>query len=643
MNPTILDPALLRRLAAEHIRVQGALEQWSLVPKDWLDDYKITRGKIADQLHASLVDYYNIRHDAGMALAAQHKETADALNQAADDIEKADQEGGAAIQNLGLGDHGTTPRHPAPTTPGHPVQPPGPVTTGGPEHPVAQHHPVSGPPPSAGVPTGAPHEPGATPDAGGPAQARPSAPLDAGPVVQHETPALGQVPPGGVVGQQSWPGSVPGIAPDIAGPPGGGPVPSLPGGPLAAGPSVGDVPAMVDPYANAVAPGAADGTATADATVDADSDLALAKALLGAVLAAAESPVGLEWAVSAMRGPFGLRLFLTSTEGRGWLPAGLHVPRSVSMPWQWDELLGSGRTSAWEGIADPARVLAEFGLVWGPRVQGRVTAVASSAPIDSGLEQGLGDAAVAGLVGPAYDHDLRVATAGSVDRLGLTGTPQALDSVAAVADSMVAPVLQALAADAHAAVGGAVSTPAEARPARVLREQILTTLQAGMAVPRQLWDDLRSLDELLAAAMLSRRVDAGRVDLGALTADEGSEVLRAMVFERRCTELALLLAGEPDQQSLRDAMYAHQQIAAHPQFAPAEAGATTEIAAPGGTSVAPATAGGPPGGVSVAPAADRAPRPAPTGAVVPPTISVAPAGVSAPATDLPPAVVPRQH
>ncbi|MGW4241933.1 hypothetical protein ACWELQ_05435, partial [Nocardia sp. NPDC004722] len=108
--------------------------------------------------------------------------------------------------------------------------------------------------------------------------------------------------------------------------------------------------------------------------------------------------------------------------------------------------------------------------------------------------------------------------------------------------------------------------PPQAVAGRALRERILEAVRAGQPVPRQLWDDLRDADDLLAASMLSRRVDAGRGVLGGLRVADDAEILRAMVVERRCTELALLLAEEPTRQTLRDSLYACEQILNHPLF-----------------------------------------------------------------------------
>ncbi|WP_217998111.1 hypothetical protein, partial [Nocardia paucivorans] len=56
-----------------------------------------------------------------------------------------------------------------------------------------------------------------------------------------------------------------------------------------------------------------------------------------------------------------------SNEGRGWLPTDLYLPREVTTPWMWSVAEGA----AWEGVADPARILAEFALAWGAKSGGQ--------------------------------------------------------------------------------------------------------------------------------------------------------------------------------------------------------------------------------------------------------------------------------
>ncbi|WP_280454752.1 hypothetical protein [Nocardia brasiliensis] len=338
-----------------------------------------------------------------------------------------------------------------------------------------------------------------------------------------------------------------------------------------------------------------------------NDDLLVARILLQSVLAAVDFEVGMAFAVSVMRGVDGVGVFITSNEGRGWLPAGLYLPREVSTPWLWDELLGETSGAPWEGIADPARVLVEFGLAWGAKANAALSALVSSGPIDPGLRVQLPDVAVAGMVGAADIADLRTPTLDTADRLGIAGSVEALESTAAVPDSSLRARCTELAADAHTRVGRVGACPVEVVEARRLREQILALAQAEQPVPPQLWEELRDADGLLAASMLSLRIDVGRVEVGSLRVDDEVSALRALVFERRCNELVLLLAAEPSRQSLRDVVYAHEQIVGHAKFveAPAEvsAAATEPVAhVDAQTVVVSGVSAGPPAGVISAPA-----------------------------------------
>lgn len=294
-----------------------------------------------------------------------------------------------------------------------------------------------------------------------------------------------------------------------------------------------------------------------------DGDLVLARTLLAGVLAAAPLVVGHATAVAVMRHSGGVSAFLTTNEGRGWLPAGVFVPPELSTPWMWSVSDGS----AWEGLSDPARVLAEFGVAWGRKSGARLTALASSLPIAGMLAAQLGEVATLGEVPASPEMDLSARTGKLVDRLELTASPRMLARVAAIPEDEIHARCVDLAVDAHQRVTRALGKAADALGAPAQRERILRAIQEGREVPEQWYDELRDLDDLLAASMVSRRFDASRVALGELRSEHaGAEgaALRAMVFERRCDELVLLLAGEPTRQRLRDAMYAHAQVTGHP-------------------------------------------------------------------------------
>ncbi|WP_280384388.1 hypothetical protein [Nocardia wallacei] len=296
-----------------------------------------------------------------------------------------------------------------------------------------------------------------------------------------------------------------------------------------------------------------------------DGDLVLARTLLSSLLAAAPV-VGPAWAVAVMRSSDGVSAFVTSNEGRGWLPPGLFLPRELSTPWVWSVSEGAG----WEGVADPARVLAEFALAWGGKSGVRLSALASSQPIDEGLGRQLANASVLGSVGADPTMEFSSPAPGLVDRLELVGAPQLLDRVRGVPAAQIRGRCADLAAGAHLRLSRLGSSVTASMGSAALREQILQAFRQGRDVPAQWWDELRDSDDLLAASMLSLRSDVSRIPLGELRSENPAAsdltALRAMTFERRCNELVSLLAGEPTRQLLRDAVYAHGQLVDHPSF-----------------------------------------------------------------------------
>ncbi|MFB7720127.1 type VII secretion target [Nocardia sp. NPDC056100] len=628
-----IDPAVLRQLAVQHRKVGDDTVEWAKPPEDWLKAFPHTYGTIASPVLDALVNYYKARQQAGNALAAQHYRTAAELDSSADEYERADRDAAARIHRAGGNDSGTgTPINtpapmPAPTTP-LPTQPGGPIPGGPGETGVTPPASGGGDPNRFGAqdtsPLAAPGTTvGSSPAPGG-AQVTPGqsgAPL--APAASATDPSVSSTTTGrdglsGTTADATRPGAVTaptgaGVAPILAGSGGGDSTQNASATPGTGVTGDGMPTIMPTPFAAAVAAAKDRETGPANVVNEAvNEDLVIARTLLAAVLAAVDEPIiGLAWAVSVMRGPTGIGVFITSNEGRGWLPAGLYLPREVSTPWVWDEMIGAEQTWPWEGVADPARVLAEFARAWGAGTESALTALVSSGSIDSSLRAQLPDTAVEDMVPPAYDVDLRSPGPGTADRLALAASIPALESVGAVPDSAIHRRRTELAEQAHGEVGRTTSTPAEATGARSIRGRILSLLHDGQQVPAQLWQELRDADDLLAASMLSRRVDAGRVSLGQLRIEDQAEALRAMVFERRCTELTLLLANQPTRQALRDAVYAHEQILGHPLFAAQPVAAATAAEQVStvdtiSTRVAPPTiTAGPPSGVTVRPVDDR--------------------------------------
>lgn len=402
---------------------------------------------------------------------------------------------------------------------------------------------------------------------------------------------------------QSRPGAMESKAPQVDARGSGSPVPKVSAGPAAPVPNAAVPPAK--PNAPQRDPQAVDGrpdTGGSDELIRdvvggaivaaaaptfilgerVDGDLVLARTILSGVLAVVDSSViGLEWAVSVMRHSGGINAFVTSNEGRSWLPAGLYLPREISTPWMWEVA-----DAAWEGVSDPARVLAEFGAAWGRRTGAKVTAIVSSQAIDSAMRTQLREVPMEGPVSASSAMDLSAAAAGLADRLGLVSAPQLLDRIGQVPAQGIGSRCIDLAWDAHRRVGQVGAPDSLGLPR--LRQRILEAIRQRREVPGDWWEELRDADDLLAASMLSRRADVSRVALGELRSDtdgrSASEamLLRSMVFERRCDELVLLLIDQPNRQRLRDAVYAHGQIVDHPLFvdAPRAPASTTTARRP---------------------------------------------------------------
>ncbi|MEV5652518.1 hypothetical protein AB0L57_30075 [Nocardia sp. NPDC052254] len=295
-----------------------------------------------------------------------------------------------------------------------------------------------------------------------------------------------------------------------------------------------------------------------------DGDLVLARSILASLLAASEAAtVGAGWAVSVMRHDADLTAFVTSNDGRGWLPPEVFLPREMSTPWVWSVAEGPG----WEGFADPARVLAEFAVAWGRRTGARLSALVSSDPFDEILAGQLGEVALEGGVEPCAHMDFATAAPGLADRLELVSAAPVLERVAAVAPDRLGSRGLDFAYDAHRRLAGAAANPFASLGTGELRDRILQTILRGGPVQAQWWEELRDADTLLSASMLPLHIDVSRVPLGELRADAPvgrsageAATLRRLVAERRCDELVLLLSGEPSRQRLRDIVYAHGQV-----------------------------------------------------------------------------------
>ncbi|WP_280240563.1 type VII secretion target [Nocardia abscessus] len=588
-----VDPDDLRRIAEKHERVAANIRKWGEIPHAWLAEFPSKHGTIAEPVRAALVDYYDRRHAKAKRLAANHLRTRDELIASAQSLEDADRSGGSQITRAGGfddKDHRVGPAPGASTDPAPPVN----GTRLG-EPPAA----VPGPP---GIPseTGHSHQiplvPAAsTPrnyDAASAASAASAAYTPRNYDVAAAAASIGTVPPP-VDRPHSGPAdiratsaadadNVAGMAADqnsVAGPVGGvgaafSVVPfAAQAVASAAGMDSGmPAPLVAGPFVSAVH--AAESRRALPSLVvgqQVEQDLVLARTLLAAILAAvADSASGLDFAVAVGRTPVGPIVVLTSSEGRGWLPPGLFLPSEVVLPWRWDSVLGTagrGAIAALEGTTDPARILAEFGLMVGRRRRVRISALVSSAAVPDGLRAALGsDVAVEhGVAAAEASVDLTAPGVGLVDRLTLAGSKELLRQAATVGESEIRVKCLELARAADARVRTSVAViDGEISARRVRRQRILDALHAGLSVPASWWDQLRTADDVAASAIRSRRANS-HPRVGARVEVSGAEALRGMVFERRADELLLLLAaGEPGRQTLRDAYYSYGQIVEHP-------------------------------------------------------------------------------
>ncbi|WP_280242210.1 type VII secretion target [Nocardia abscessus] len=610
-----VEPDQLRRVAEQHDLIAANIRKWGEIPRDWLADFPSKYGTIADPVRGALEDYYQRRHDNAERLAEKHERTRDEMLAAAAALEDGDQDNGRQVTQVG----DFVPRAPAGgPPPGTPTFPAAPTDTG-PDTPMmdgAQPGRPSALPDAAGTPdeTGrsvqVPLSPStSTPqayDAGQPGAAAPTwaAPFSVGAAEPGATVAPA-FEANTTVGANPDPNSAAGANLDVNGAAGAGPHVDSTGG-MAMPPTPGPFQPPVVTGAVALAPRTpeplAPGPFAAAAHVAkdkqaplsfvvgerVDDDWVLAHTLLAATLAAvADSAPGVEWAVVVGRTPLGPIVMLTSTEGRGWLPPGLFLPSEVAVPWTWDSVLGNAARkaiAALEGTTDPARILAEFGLMV-RRSNVRLSALVSSAAIPDDLRAALGDdVAIEGLVSAAESTvDFTSPGVGLVDRLALGGSSELLRQAVMMPETEIRAKCLELARNADARVRAAVSgVDAEIATQRARRQRILDALHADLPIPASWWDQLRAADGMMAAALRSRRVDVSHVPVGIRTDVPGTEAVRGMVFERRADELLLLLAaGEPDRQTLRDALYSYGQITEHPLFRAAARVVATETTRPG--------------------------------------------------------------
>uniref|UniRef100_UPI0024560817 type VII secretion target n=1 Tax=Nocardia abscessus TaxID=120957 RepID=UPI0024560817 len=179
-NGMEIDPAVLRHLRDQHLRVGDDIMKWAEPPTEWLANFLPTYGKIAYPVYEALERYYDARQRAGEALAAEHFRTAESLDASANAYEQADddfasqirQAGGDTAQPSFTGPVGTSTDPLGPSGPTPPFTPPpggppsGPVSSApdsvGPDG--TQNNPLGTSPggPNAAGPNGTSASPSAT-------------------------------------------------------------------------------------------------------------------------------------------------------------------------------------------------------------------------------------------------------------------------------------------------------------------------------------------------------------------------------------------------------------------------------------------------------------------------------------------------
>ncbi|OBA53274.1 hypothetical protein A5789_24135 [Nocardia sp. 852002-51101_SCH5132738] len=326
---------------------------------------------------------------------------------------------------------------------------------------------------------------------------------------------------------------------------------------------------------------------------DPEDDLGLARTLLSAILAAVgTSTPDVNWAVAVLRTPNGAVVMLTSSEGRGWLPAGLHLPSEVVSPWQLAEVFGvSGQIqiALLEDVPDSATRLVNFARLAASRTGVRLSALASSAMISSEIIADL-DAHVAteGFIAPAEACvDLSVPGPGLVDRLALTGADWLKAQAETISDRDIRARCIELARIADERLRSvSPATDSQVATRRTRRARLLTILGSGPLIEPY---PGRPIGVSAATPSGDRMRAKGAASV--LAGDTASGTSSVAVLERRADEL-LALAGSPapDRQTLRDALYVYGEVEASPLVATLRFGAGPSAAVVTADSAAPVPA-----------------------------------------------------
>ncbi|MGW4241935.1 type VII secretion target [Nocardia sp. NPDC004722] len=529
----VVDPADLRRVAEEHRVAAAKLRIWGQIPEDWLADFERAYGAIAEPVRLALVDHYNARHDKAERLAADHDRTHDQLLRAAADLEDRDREGQQRL--LGEGGRGgsepvaspptTAPNAPVPTAPSAGPMPfsttPGQIPTAVTQIPAAPGQiPATSTQvpwtttaiPPASVPSGEGSETLLPRGASMPPSADAAIPQTYGLAQMSSAapiaPASNTAPPTriGTPPMVGTPVSADGRTPAATR---GGDRPGV-SAPQAVGPGRGPVgpftrsPEPVRTSAPAPSlPVTGDGRTSVSPVPDRQpfDELWLVRTVLAATLAAVDDSVpGLEWAAAVATIGVGTGVLLTSTEGRGWLPPGLFLPSGIIIPWHWDAAPDEQSPKSLATLSDGADPAA------------MLTDFAS-------------------IVHPR--RGFRITT--------LASSMDVSDGIRAALGKNVAVAHRVTAAEAQVDF----SAPSPGLVDRLALTGSDTARERAITVPDA---NIRAVcAELMRKALLLAR-----------------HLARDPFFEHRIDELRMLTVGEPDRQTLRDALYAYDHLVDSP-------------------------------------------------------------------------------
>lgn len=409
-----------------------------------------------------------------------------------------------------------------------------------------------------------------SPSAGG----APSVPAGGGPVAQSAPPAAagGSTAPAGPVGTPMLsPAPAPGgplppfnsdIAPrqvsaaSASAPPG---VPAAPASPAAGGPGTPLPPGVVASGGAAAAAGAVAGAKSAAP----DPLLADACALVEELMKASRQYGTIDWCVGVFKTPSRTLTVVTSGEGAGFIPAGVHLPNGVESLFS-DSGLDNAFRRRWFGWINPAQTMVAYAqsvTALDPNIELWAVAVstgfggsaqparAAGVPHYADCPMPTGSPLSGGVVQPPLDetrlHRLQALNPAAYAQLNTATPVDVRESLAITRQTAHVTFTQA----------GELLT----LPIPPLLREIATHLDRGTAITESQWDELASA-VLPMAITDSSGQRPGRIG----TDTEASSCARVQHNVARLAELLLLWRhGAPDH---REMVYLAHHIAAERQL-----------------------------------------------------------------------------